>query len=316
MEICSANSIINPSNNQVLGYDGSLRLLRHSHKYHFYLWLPYQIRLNFHKTLCLQSLYGREFKLSSTYLHGSWPLTSLKVNQAFYNNIFIEPKNQLWGAETNKCQVRLFSLIFSGQTVYSLYSSNFLYLVLVHRNKFAVNFALFPGGQHNTHKKRTFWQICGEDKVRKTSKIVHSNFFFQQLTILIVIFYHCVQKKNSPNLLHFQITCMLLTVKSNASKLTTNQSLIKPHTESCSTLMTRNLSNQLEGKGKITTFNIYLACWHKSVCFKLLQQVCITNAIILWGFISWKASTRFFSFHPCWTLPKHSKSDLSDGKEL
>ena len=144
---------------------------------------------------------------------------------------------------------------------------------------------------------------------------MHSNFFFQQLTILIVIFYHCVQKKNSPNLLHFQITCMLLTVKSNASKLTTNQSLIK-HTESCSTVMTRNLSNQLEGKGKITTFNIYLACWHKSVCFKLLQQVCITNAIILWGCISWKASTRFFSFHPCWTLPKHSKSALSDGKEL
>ena len=155
MEICSANSIINPSNNQVLGYDGSLRLLRHSHKYHFYLWLPYQILLNFHKTLCLQSLYGREFKLSSTYLHGSWPLTSLKVNQAFYNNIFIEPKHQLWGAETNKCQVRLFSLIFSGQTVNSLYSSTFLYLVLVHRNKFAVNFALFPGGQHNTHKNAT-----------------------------------------------------------------------------------------------------------------------------------------------------------------
>ena len=123
----------------------------------------------------------------------------------------------------------------------------------------------------------------------------------------------CSKKKNSPNLLHFQITCMLLTVKSNASKLTTNQSLIKPHTESCSKLMTRNLSNQLEGKGKITTFNIYLACWHKSVCFKLLQQVCITNAIILWGCISWKASTWFFSFHPCWTLPKHSKSALSDG---
>lgn len=121
-------------------------------------------------------------------------------------------------------------------------------------------------------------------------------FFFQQLTILIVIFYHCVKKKNSLNLLHFQITCMLLTVKSNASKLTTNQSLIKPHTESCSTMITRNLSNQLEGKGKITTFNIYLTCWYKSICLKLLQQVCITNSIILWGCISWKASTWFFLF--------------------
>ena len=167
-----------------------------------------------------------------------------------------------------------------------------------------------------THTKKQLLTDMWWGQSKENIKDVHSNFFFQQLTILIVIFYHCVKKKNSLNLLHFQITCMLLTVKSNASKLTTNQSLIKPHTESCSTLMTRNLSNQLEGKGKITTFNIYLACWHKSVCFKLLQQVCITNAIILWGFISWKASTRFFSFHPCWTLPKHSKSDLSDGKEL
>ena len=145
---------------------------------------------------------------------------------------------------------------------------------------------------------------------------MHSNFFFfQQLTILIVIFYHCVQKKLSESLAfsnHMHVVncekqCKQVDDKSKFDKTTYR---IMFHTE------TRNLSNQLEGKGKITTFNIYLACWHKSVCFKLLQQVCITNAIILWGCISWKASTWFFSFHPCWTLPKHSKSALSDGKEL
>lgn len=145
-----------------------------------------------------------------------------------------------------------------------------------------------------THTKKQLLTDMWWGQSKENIKDVHSNFFFSTTDNSDCNFLPLCSKKNSLNLLHFQITCMLLTVKSNVSKLTTNQSLIKPHTESCSTMMTRNLSNQLEGKGKITTFNIYLTRWYKSICLKLLQQVCITNSIIHWGCISWKASTWFF----------------------
>lgn len=59
------------------------------------------------------------------------------------------------GGRNQQVPGKAFFSNFLRQTVNSLYSSNFLYLVLVNRNKFAVNLALFPGGQHNTHKKAT-----------------------------------------------------------------------------------------------------------------------------------------------------------------